>query len=457
MSILPSGLAYLEPIVQDNMLVREFRDALFPQILFRGEAYPEKWEAQVGETAVITRRGLLDPIVTPLTPGVDPTPRQPSFEQWSVSCNQYGDAQDVHMPSSRTALASLYANAVHQMGLVAGQSLNRITRNKLFQAYLGGDTVAQAAGVAATALTVASINGFTTTVVNGAVVPVSPSAPKTVTISGVGTRLVTAATPTSGDNGPGTLTLSVAASWAANARVLAEDAPYIVRAGGATTVDGINPSSKMTAADIRKAVARMRQNRVPVHSDGLYHMHLDPETESDLFGDNEIQRLMTGVPENAMFRDLALGVVQGCLLISNNESPGVLNSGTLADSRSGDTDAEYSPEFYAEMRNSEGVAIQRSIMTGGGAIREKYVDEMEFGSDAGYTGKVGSWAVTNNGIAIPVERIRMIVRAPLDRMQQLVSLAWSFSGDWGIPTDLLGGMTGSRYKRAIVIESGSEQ
>jgi hypothetical protein len=50
----------------------------------------------------------------------------------------------------------------------------------------------------------------------------------------------------------------------------------------------------------------------------------------------------------------------------------------------------------------------------------------------------------------------MIIRAPLDRRQEMVSLAWTFSGDWGIPTDLLGGMTGARYKRAMVIESGSE-
>lgn len=458
MSFLPAGLAQLDALVQDNTLVREFRDALFPQILFRGEAIPERWEAQQGDTALFTRRGLLQPVLTATPAGEDPTPQQLSYEQWSVTANQYTGTMDTHMPSSRTALASLFASNMQGLGLQAGHSLNRITRNKLFTNYLGGDTVAQDAGAAVTALTVASISGFTHSVVNGALVPTSVSAPKTVTISGVGTRFVTAATPASASVplGPGTLTLSVAATWAAGARVLASDAPAIIRSGGHTTVDGLTSMSKLTMADIRKAVGKLRQNRVPTHADGLYHLHLDPTAEADLFSDNELQRQIQGVPDTASFREMALGVAHGCLLIPNNESPNALNSGTLASSRSGDADATYSPEYFGEVTNASGVSIIRSIITGGGAIREKYVDEAEYGSEAGYSGKVGSWRVSNNGIDIPVERVRMIIRAPQDRVQQTVACTWSFTGDWGIPTDLLGGQTGSRFKRAIVIESGSD-
>ncbi len=77
-------------------------------------------------------------------------------------------------------------------------------------------------------------------------------------------------------------------------------------------------------------------------------------------------------------------------------------------------------------------------------------------TEAGYVGKVGEFSIVNNGIQINTERIRYIIRAPQDRLQQQVSQSWSWSGDWGIPTDLLGGQTDSRFKRAIVIESGSE-
>jgi hypothetical protein len=387
MTILPAGLAQLDALVQDGLLVREFRDALYPQILFRGEASAERWNAQEGETAIYTRKGLLDPALTPLTPGQDMTPKQTSYEQWSVTCAAYGDAVDVHMPSSRTALASLFASNLQTLGLQAGHSLNRLVRNKLFMAYLAGDTVAAAAGSGATALVVASINGFTHTVVNGAVVPVSVSNPKTITIAGVGTRVVTAATPASASipYGPGTLTLSASATWAANARVLSSDASTIIRTGGVTTVDGLTSQSKLCMADIRKAVGKMRQNRVPTHPDGLYHLHLDPTAEADLFSDNELQRQIQGVPEASAFREMALGVAHGCLLIPNNESPNFLNSGDLVASRTGgDADATYSPEYMGEVTNSEGVRVLRSILTGGGVIREKYVDEVsEFTSEVG--------------------------------------------------------------------------
>ena len=43
MSILPAGLTALASIVQDNTLVREFNDALFPELLYRDEAMAERW------------------------------------------------------------------------------------------------------------------------------------------------------------------------------------------------------------------------------------------------------------------------------------------------------------------------------------------------------------------------------------------------------------------------------
>jgi hypothetical protein len=151
----------------------------------------------------------------------------------------------------------------------------------------------------------------------------------------------------------------------------------------------------------------------------------------------------------------------GCIFFSNSESPNVFNSSPtgaagLVSSRA-TTLAVASPEYYAEVRNASGVALVRTIITGGGAIMEKFIDEAaDYMTEAGYTGKVGEFSVVNNGIQIMTERIRYIIRSPQDRLQQQVSQAWSWSGDWGVPTDLLGGLTGGRYKRAVVIESGSE-
>jgi hypothetical protein len=462
-SIVPE-LGFLNPIIQDNTLVREFRDALFPELLYRSEALPEKWEVNVGDTQIFTRASLLAPAVVPLLPGADPVPGTPSYEQWKVIAAQYSGALDTHMPSSRTALAPLFVRNAKTLGLQAGQSLNRGARNRLFCAYTGGDTITNTTSGATTTLAVASINGFTITIVNGQEVPVSSTAPKIATVSGVaGTVSIIAATPTSPLNpfGPGTLTLSAAIAVVAGARVLAQDAPRIVRVGAAATVDGLSAISAISLREIRESVALMRRNRVPTHTDGYYHVHMDPLAMSQIFSDNEFQRLNQGVPEGLRYAEQAVGMLLGCIFFSNSESPNVFNSSPtgaagLVSSRA-TTLAVASPEYYAEVRNASGVALVRTIITGGGAIMEKFIDEAaDYMTEAGYTGKVGEFSVVNNGIQIMTERIRYIIRSPQDRLQQQVSQAWSWSGDWGVPTDLLGGLTGGRYKRAVVIESGSE-
>lgn len=458
-TILPA-LAFLDPIVQDNTLAREFRDALYPQLLYRMEAEADRWPANIGETQIMTRASLLDPVTAPLTAGQDPTPEDPAFEQWQVTAAQWGSTADTNMPSSRTALANIFIRNAKNLGLQAGQSLNRVARNKLFCAYTSGDTVAQALGSGATAVPVDSINGFTTQLQNGQVLPVSAANPKAATISGAGAVSVIAATPNDPlvPLGPGVLTLAASATWAAGARVRCADAPEIIRVGGAATVDGLSSTSVITLREVRQAVATMRRNRVPTHSDGYYHVHLDPIAESQLFNDNEFQRLNQSLPDDYRYKRFAVGELLNCVFFSNSESPNVLNTGALyATGRSGSAAVQASPDIYATMRNDSGVGIVRTIITGGGSIYEKYIDEMaEYASEGGYTGKVGSFSVVNNGIAIPVERVRYIIRAPLDRMQQIVSQSWSFSGDWGIPTDQGGGLTGGRFKRAICIESGSQ-
>lgn len=464
-SLLPPGLGFLGPIVQDNTLAREFRDALYPQILYRSDATPEKWEINVGDVQVFTRASLLAPVTRPLTPGEDPGPKQPSFEQWEVKAAQYGDAIDTHMPSSRTAASSLFMRNAKTLGLQAGQSINRVCRNKLFFAYLGGDTVAADAGAATADLPVAAISGFTHVTVNGQRIPVSAQHPKAIRIGGVaGTVNVVSAAPIDAANpfGPGILTLEAPATWAADARVVATDAPEVMRAGGATTVDDLTATTHpIRLQEIRMALAKMARNRVPKHPDGFYHCHLDPMAAAQLLADNEMQRLWQsqGIPQDSPYSEFVIGAALGCLFISNNESPNAYTSGDLLQSRAfagGAAQALYSPEYYAEVRNANGVAVVRTIITGGGSIMEKYIDEAEYSSDAGYTGKVGAFNIANNGMQVPVDRVRYILRSPLDRLQQMVSQAWSFSGDWGVPSDQLGGQTAARFKRSIVIESGSE-
>ncbi len=463
-SILPA-LAFLQPIVQDNTLAREFKDALFPEVLFRAEAPREKWEANLGETRIFTRRGLLRPVVRPIAAATDPTPKDPSFEQWSVLAAQYTDSMDVHMPSSRTGLSSLFLSNAKTLGLQAGQSVNRVARNKLLTKYCGGHTVATNEGVTTADLPVASLNGFTHVIVSGQELPTSTTNPKAITLGGTALSVILA-TPDDTDNplGPGVLTLSATASWADDAPVLASDRPYIVRSGGGTSVDAVISTDVITSADIRNAVAVLRRDGIPKHPDGYYHMHADPKALSQIFADEEFQSLSQGELDSMEHREFVLGKILGCLVIDNNQAPNVHTSapegesGLMEIEREGTaSDARLSPEFWAEMRNKTGVGLLRTIITGGDSLVEMYIDELsEYMSEAGVIGRVGNFAVTNGGLMIPMEGIRFILRAPMDRLQQVPSMTWSFSGDWGVPADLLGGVSGGRYKRAVVIEHGSD-
>ena len=149
-------------LVQQNILERAFHDSLFPRMLFRGEATPVVWPANVGDTMVFTGVGLIKPKMNPLAPGSDPIPSDYQKEQWSAQLQQYADTIDSHMPSSIVAIASLFYRNAQQLGLSAGQTMNRLVRNRLYNAALSGMTVAVGGTQTGSTLNVARLNGFTT-------------------------------------------------------------------------------------------------------------------------------------------------------------------------------------------------------------------------------------------------------------------------------------------------------
>src|SRR5262245_42520253 len=107
-----------------------------------------------------------------------------------------------------------------------------------------------------------------------------------------------------------------------------------------------------------------------------------------------------------------------------------------------------------EVLNETSVLIHRPVVMVMGAIYEKYLDESKYISEGGVTGKIGNFDVVNNGVAVMIERIRYIIRSPLDRLQQFVSQAWSWSGDFPVPSDITSG-DAARFKRAVIIESAA--
>lgn len=445
-------------LLQDRTLERVFHDALYPRLLYRAEARAEDWAANLGEQMLFTRAGLIGVNTAPLVPGADPVPQSYETEQWSAIASQHGNTMDTHMPSSYVSLASLFLRNTQNLGLNAGQTLNRLARNPLYTAYLGGEAmVTVAAGGSTTTLQVNTLNGFTERLQNGRLSPVSATNPLAVTFTTVTEvpNTVIGAVPddVNEPNGPGTLTFGAATVGAVAARdgIFAGTASRRLRAGGGATVDALTAVDVLTLNDVIAAVSRLREQNVPPHPDGRYHVHMTPQAEAEIFQDNHWQRLHQSLPDGVAYRDLAIGEAVGCYFYRNTENPDANTVSTTIAIPGGGGAATLAPEIGGELTNDTGLPIRRVIVTGGGALYEKYIDESKFITEAGVTGKIGQFSIVNGGVAIMTRRIRFILRSPLDRLQQVVGQTWSWSGDFPVPSDALEG-DGARFKRAVVIE-----
>jgi len=455
---VPSTIVSLN---QQGLLERAFHDGLYPNLAFRAEAMPEEWPANTGQQLFITRPGLLPAITTPLAPGVDPQPQALTFEQWVASLNQFAGTIDTNMPTSTVAMSNLFLRNLHQLGLQAGQSINQVARNELFKAYLSGQTVTIATiGSTDTSIRVAALNGFTDVVIPGTNVPpqaVSSSFPLPITI-GSGSSKVTANVigfiPDSSADpfGSGTLLLSAQVGSAfASTRVTVKSnfAPIVVRSAAGDSVDAIGASDTITLQQCINAVAFLRRANVQPHDDGFYHAHVSPLINAQFFADPVFQRLNQSLPEHIIYKEGFLGYMAGIMFIMNTESPESFNSGNLVSTAQSGV---YASGIGAETTNGAGVNIGRVVITGKGAIYEKYLDESAYVTEAGTTGKIGEFDVINNGINILTERIRLIMRSPQDRLQQVVGSTWSISTSFPIPSDITAPSGPQRFKRAVVLE-----
>lgn len=452
----------VRPLVQQNLLERAFHDALFPQLLYRGEATPQVWPAGVGDVQIFSAPGLIEPDLTPGTPGVDPSPVSYPMEQWQAQLHQYHGTIDTHMPTSMVAIADLFLRNSHQLGLQAGMTVNRLARNRLYNAALSGWTVADGAQVGVTELRVKRLNGLTRArnpLTSGAsrvqFDTVSSSNPLQVHIdvSGVDTlRNVIGYTPdTIGDEvGPGTITINSAITVADRAYVYSADATNIVRSGGGLKVDDVAGDSP-SFADLRKVVANFRENNVPAHPDGRYHAHLGPQSENLIFSDDELQRLNTAIPDYYMYKQFAIGETLGTIYVRNSEAPIV---STVVDGSTGEF-SQRDP-FGGELTVDGTVGGERAhriLFTAQGGLMEYYSDLANLLTDAGVQGKIAEPQVVNNGIEVYTDRIQLIIRSPQNRMADMVSTSWKIIADWPFRTDAATGDS-ARYKRAAVIEHG---
>jgi hypothetical protein len=459
--------AALQPIIQQNFLEREFQEALHSAIGYRQIAAREDFAIGIGETLTKTRRGLKAPVTIPLAPATNTnldnglTSSTWSVEQYSITINQVADTIDLNRVTSTVGIVSQFLQNAHVNGVQAAQSLDRIARGSLFSAYFGGNTrVKTTLGAPAVSIAVDDIRGFISVPVNGTQVATSGTntllvtvGSNTYTLTGAvadGTQaaaqvvagsvsppfMVFSGTSTNTSTAPGgfsgVLTFSgnvTVADGTAGNTVQAANASVIIRPSGRANTSLLQATDTFTMANVLDAVATLRLNNVPgvdggegAMADGIYNLYLDPKSARQLFADPDFKQLFQGARSaNEVFRK---GMV--------NDFLGV----------------RFMPTTEAYTQTLAGVGtVRRPIMVGGEALIE--------GDFAGIADE--DVAPGNSEISI-VDKIAMVTREPLDRLQQIIAQSWYWIGGFCAPSDIttntsiIPTATNAAFKRAVMIE-----
>lgn len=456
------ALSPLFSIIQSGYLERRIHEALKPSTLYRQECMPEEIKEEAGQTVTKTRKSLIEPVLTPLTPGVDPAPSDSfQIEQWIAAPTQYGIPIDTHLPTSAVAIVNKFLEDFDSLIQNAAWTMNRLARNAFYRAYCGGQTLTTSATAApGPTIEVAALSGFRFVLgADGKLQAVNAAAPLPAIIDGVANTIVGAlpADPRFPD-GPGTLTLGTPVAVAARRPVLANNRPYVMRPAGENNIDALTGGSILTSTMLVNGVARMRANRVPTFPDGFYHCHLDPIQLAQLFQDQPFQRLYQASPKTTEFTKGIVVEQYGLVFIIDDDNPNYGNvTASLTGASTAGSSAVFAKEIGAEVVSDKGLEIRRSIILGAKSMYEAYIDEKRYLAQTsgllgpyGYNGEVPGGA---GGYQAMVNRVRYVLRPPQDRYMQTISQAWSSTVDFTAPSDALARTSAATYKRAMVLET----
>jgi hypothetical protein len=243
----------------------------------------------------------------------------------------------------------------------------------------------------------------------------------TVTIDGV------ANTVTGCDLTTNTLTLGSAISASVGWSVLAATASPQVRPGARATGYNIVSGDVATLAVFQSAVTRLRAMNVP-RIKGAYVAHVAPQTVEELFQDTNFLLAYRGAAASPAYRNFEPGDSLG-------------DTGEFMGRFSGiDWVLDTLTPTYT---NPGSVEVYQPIVCGDGCLIKAPFSEM---ADLISAMQAGSTVQVDE-----IAGVVRILRAPLDRLGQVLSSTWSWVGGYTVGTDLLTG-DGAIYKRAVQIE-----
>lgn len=431
---LPSEL---QPAIQEGYLEREFQDGLQSVLSFRSIADRETFANQIGETITKTRVGLKPPIETPANPATNTnldngmTPSSYALEQYTLGIDMYCDTIDLNIATSRVAIKELFLKNARNNGVQAAQTLDRLARNKLFNAYLGGNTWATregkvAEGRQAIELPVDDIRGFESVMVDGRMVSVSEQYSAVVSIgetSGtlIGVKRDEKNTSTSLGGISGRLLIeSLSNKVPVKSPVIHLNAPSLVRANNRNTTAELKANDKLTLDAILDAQATLRNNTAMVNQ--TFKLFLDNQSMRQLFADPQFQMMYQG-----QYRSDAI------------QSGRIVHLAGI----------DFVPTTEVWVQEVGGYAIRRPILVAPGALIEGEFSGMQavMSQDYGDAGEVHFV----NGVA-------QVTRGSIDRLQQIIAQSWFWIGGFAVPSDatadkrIIPTANDAWYKRAVVIE-----
>lgn len=450
--------ADLQPVLQTNMLDREFEEGLDSILAYRVCAFSEMVNARIGDTITRTRKGRAVPVPESLSPSsinanIDNslTPQSFAIEQYTLTLANYAASADVNLLQELAGIADQLVSYSRNNGVQAAQTLERLAKKYLFGAYNGGNTFVRGDLGASTTTTcfVDDIRGFQNVLVNGVVTPISSANPLTVyeyadSPSGNGlnqTLTVVAATPTAtnqstypgvvvgrSDGISGTLTFALSAAPVSGDSLIAVNAATIYRPGGKRNTALLTGGDVLTLGLVLDAVSDMRNNAVPPLDDGAYRCVLDNTSMRALFADQDFKVLFAGRDMSSEYQSADIVSLLGVKFVPTTEA-------------------------YVQQANATAgikVRVRRPILLGAEALMQGNFEGMEMWLNRKGFEPIGKIMLVND--------VAQIVRPPLDRLQQTISLSWTWVGGFAVPTDvtattdIIPTASNALYKRAAVLE-----
>lgn len=439
----------LQPAIQQGFLEREFKTGLQSATGYRDIADREEVKINVGESVTKTRAGLKAPVVTPLAPASNTnldnglTPSAQTIEQYTLGIDQYADTIDLNIVTSQVGIANQFLLNAFTNGAQAKQSLDRLARNSLFSAYLGGASrVRTTLGAPAATINVDNVLGFEQVLVNGKMVSVSGTNTASVlvgsnlyTLTGVARDGTNVSTTPLGVSGTLTFSsnVSVADGTTANA-VWHSNAPALIRPNGkfiggsgtqslaATTA--LTSSDVLTLGAIEDAIAICRNNTGIQNQ--MFNLYLDNVSMRQLFADGDFKLMYQGQYGSSEIKEGRTFQLMGANFIPTTESP---------------------------VQTLGNIKVRRPILVAQGALVE--------GDFAGMKDKAAELAEVNNSEIHMIDGVCQVTRGPIDRLQQIIAQSWFWIGGFVAPTDATANSNiiptaGNQYlKRAVVIEHAS--